>query len=507
MSEKPLVSIVMGSDSDLEAMVGAADVLAGYGVTCEVRVLSAHRAPAAVAEYAAGAEERGVRLIIAGAGMAAHLAGAVAANTALPVIGVPLESGRSGVAGLDALLSTVQMPNGVPVATVGIGGAKNAGHLAWGMADSPPEFRPTVRRWRPRCWGRTPTSWRWGWRRIWPSGGVLPERRAAPPRGMLGAMSAHSPTEAIPLVTVDLPIGPKHQGKVRDWWELDGQLLIVTTDRQSAFDVVLGAIPGKGQVLNQLSAWWFERTADLVDNHLLAVPDPNVSIVRRARVWPVEMVIRGYITGVTSTALWTSYERGERELYGLTFPDGLRKNERLADPVITPTTKAGAGAHDERLTRETILREGLVPQDVYARMEAATRALFARGSQMALAAGLILVDTKYEFGEIDGRLVVVDEVHTPDSSRFWRAESYEQRLANGQEPEGYDKEFLRRWYVDHGYRGDGPPPLMPAEVAQRMSGLYIDVYEKITGQRFVPPPPGEDPVKRIRGNLAKAGII
>lgn len=307
------------------------------------------------------------------------------------------------------------------------------------------------------------------------------------------------------LASLDLPLAGKRQGKVREWWDLNGTRLVLTTDRQSAFDRVLGTVPYKGQVLNRLSAWWFERTADIVDNHMLAVPDPAVMLVRRARLWPVEMVVRGYITGVTTTSLWYAYERGEREIYGLPFPDGLTKNQRLAAPVITPTTKAVDGGHDERLTRDEIIGQGIVPADVYAAMEAAALALFARGTELAAARGVLLVDTKYEFGDVEGRLTLIDEVHTPDSSRFWIAESYQARVEQGQEPETFDKEFLRRWYVDQGYRGEGDPPPLPDSLAERMSGLYREVFEKLTGTAFVPD--SQDPAVRIPGNLRAAGLL
>ncbi|MFN2115451.1 MAG: phosphoribosylaminoimidazolesuccinocarboxamide synthase [Anaerolineae bacterium] len=308
------------------------------------------------------------------------------------------------------------------------------------------------------------------------------------------------------LQTVDLPLGDKIQGKVRDIWEVDGDRnVIVTTDRQSAFDVVLGTIPYKGQVLTQMAAWWFDRTGDIVPNHLEAVPDPNVMLVRRARVWPVEMVIRGYITGVTKTALWHNYEQGQREIYGLRFPDGLRKNQRLPKPVITPTTKAGAGGHDEKLTREEILEREIVPPEVYLAMEDATRELFARGQELAADNGFILVDTKYEFGDIDGELRLIDEIHTVDSSRFWKADTYDERFAAGEEPETFDKEFLRRWYVDRGYQGDGEPPPMPEELADRMSRLYISAYEGVTGQPFTPN--DTPPEERIAASLRSAGLI
>lgn len=307
------------------------------------------------------------------------------------------------------------------------------------------------------------------------------------------------------LETIDLPLGPKLQGKVRDIWLLDDRRLIVTTDRQSAFDVVLGTIPFKGQVLTRLATWWFLRTGEIVPNHLISMPDPNVLLVRDAKVWPVEMVIRGYITGVTSTALWTNYAQGQREIYGLRFPEGLRKNERLPEPVITPTTKAASGQHDEKLTRSEILEREIVPEAVYVAMEEATRRLFARGQAMAAERGLILVDTKYEFGDVDGQLTLIDEIHTFDSSRFWLADSYAARFAAGEEPETFDKEFLRRWYVDQGYRGEGEAPPIPEALAERMGRLYIDVYERLTGEAFAPN--AEPPAERIPRNLRAAGIL
>lgn len=305
------------------------------------------------------------------------------------------------------------------------------------------------------------------------------------------------------LASLDLPLGPPRRGKVRDIWALGDALVVVTTDRQSAFDVILGTIPYKGQVLTRLAAWWFERCADLVPSHLIDVPDPNVMVVRAARPWPVEMVIRGYITGVTDTALWPSYARGEREIYGLRFPEGLRKNDRLPAPVITPTTKAAAGGHDERITREQILARGIVPPDVYEEMERATRALFARGQALAAERGLLLVDTKYEFGDVDGTLTLIDELHTTDSSRWWLAESYPERLAAGQEPETFDKELLRRWYAEQGYRGEGDPPPMPEALALRMSRVYAEAFERITGEAFVPDE--EAPETRIPRRLREAG--
>ncbi len=288
------------------------------------------------------------------------------------------------------------------------------------------------------------------------------------------------------LSGVDLPgLGPKVSGKVRDIYRRDGQRVLVTTDRLSAFDRVLGLVPYKGQVLNQLSAFWFEATRHIVPNHVLSVPDPNVTIARECRPYPVEVIVRGYITGVTTTSLWYHYERGARELYGLRLPDGLHKNDPLPQPIITPTTKAQSG-HDERLTREEIITRGLVPAREWEQIEAAALALFAYGQEVARRAGLILVDTKYEFGQWEGQPMLIDEVHTPDSSRFWRAESYAERLAAGLEPENFDKEFIRLWYAERGYRGEGDPPPWPAELAVQASLRYIRVYEMLTGQTFVP---------------------
>lgn len=293
---------------------------------------------------------------------------------------------------------------------------------------------------------------------------------------------------AIPhaLSDVDLPgLGPKLRGKVRDIYCRDGQRVLITTDRLSAFDRVLGLVPYKGQVLNQLSAFWFEATRHIVPNHVLSVPDPNVTIARECRPYPVEVIVRGYITGVTTTSLWYHYERGARELYGLRLPDGLRKNDPLPRPIITPTTKAETG-HDERLTRDEIIARKLVPAEEWEQIEAAALALFAYGQEVARRAGLILVDTKYEFGRWEGRPMLIDEVHTPDSSRFWRLESYAERLAAGLEPENFDKEFIRLWYAERGYRGDGDPPPWPTELAVQASLRYIRVYEMLTGQTFVP---------------------
>jgi len=293
--------------------------------------------------------------------------------------------------------------------------------------------------------------------------------------------------QALTAVELDWPHG-RERGKVRDIFLLpDRRRLIVTTDRLSAFDVVLTAVPFKGQVLNQLSAFWFERTADLIPNHVVALPDPNVSLVQECATLPVEVVVRGYITGETKTALWYRYSLGERHIYGYDFPDGMIKNQPLPTPIITPTTKGRAGAHDERITCAEVVERGLLDARTWEEVQAAALAIFERGREIARRGGLILVDTKYEFGHApDGTLMLIDEVHTPDSSRFWLAESYEERLANSLEPENFDKEFLRLWYAGQGYRGEGQPPPASDELIVQVSQRYIGVYEKLTEQPFKP---------------------
>ena len=287
---------------------------------------------------------------------------------------------------------------------------------------------------------------------------------------------------------VDLPaLGRRESGKVRDFFVVDGRRVLVTTDRLSAFDRILTAVPYKGQVLNQLSAFWFARTEDMVANHVIDVPDPNVTVAYECEPFEVEVVVRGYISGVTQTALWYRYSLGERHIYGYDFPEGMTKNQALPEPIITPTTKGRAGEHDERITCAEVTERGLLDAETWEQVQAAALAVFRRGQEIARQGGLILVDTKYEMGRLpDGRIALIDEVHTPDSSRFWVADSYEARLAAGQEPENFDKEFLRLWYAERGYRGDGEPPQATEELIAQVSQRYIACYEKLTGQTFEP---------------------
>lgn len=294
--------------------------------------------------------------------------------------------------------------------------------------------------------------------------------------------------KALPHVLHEITIpklGKKQSGKVRDYYVLPDKRIIITTDRQSAFDVILGDIPYKGAVLNQLAAFWFEKTKKIIPNHLLSVPDQNVTIAKNCEGIPIEMIVRGYISGVTNTSIWGSYEKGDRVIYGITFPQGLKKNQKLLKPVLTPTTHGGGkNGHDDRLTRNEILQRKIVSKKLYEQMEQAALALFDFGSKLCKQQGLILVDTKYEFGLYKGQLTLIDEIHTPDSSRFWIAKTYKQRYKNGQEPENFDKEFLRLWYAKKGYKGDGIPPKMSNELIVNLAKRYIGVYEKITGKKF-----------------------
>lgn len=309
------------------------------------------------------------------------------------------------------------------------------------------------------------------------------------------------------LGETNLPLPNKTSGKVRDWYDLpDGKRLIITTDRLSAFDKILAAVPYKGQVLNQLSAWWFEQMRDIIPNHIVSLPDPNAAVVNVAEPFPVEVIVRGYITGVTSTALWYRYSLGERNIYGYDFPEGLHKNAALPEPIITPTTKGGATGHDERLTCAEVVEKRFLDKQTWDQVQAAALAVFKHGEEVARRAGMILVDTKYEFGRAaDGSVVLIDEVHTPDSSRFWKADSYETRFAAEEDPENFDKEFVRLAYAEKGYRGDGEIPSMPDELWISASERYIQIYEMLTGKTFEA---GEYPVEqRLIQNLKDAGLI
>jgi phosphoribosylaminoimidazole-succinocarboxamide synthase len=310
-----------------------------------------------------------------------------------------------------------------------------------------------------------------------------------------------------PLERTDFgSLGKKYEGKVRDCYVTnDGRRIIVVTDRVSAFDVVLGTIPSKGQVLNQIAQYWFEQTANIAPNHVLSVPDPNVMIGRECVPLKAEFVIRAYLTGSTSTSIWRAYERGERKFCGHSLPDGMERHQRLPEPILTPSTKADKGDHDVSVSREQLIAMGAITADDFDRAAQIAHDLFAFGQRRAAERGLILVDTKYELAkDANGEIVVIDEIHTPDSSRYWYADDYEARTAAGQEPRSIDKEYVRRWMVEqHGYRGDGPPPPIPDEVKIEAAGRYIEIYEAMTGQPFVPDT--SDPLPRIAARLGLTG--
>lgn len=304
------------------------------------------------------------------------------------------------------------------------------------------------------------------------------------------------------LQRTDFPsLGTRVEGKVRDSYVGEKRRTIVVTDRVSCFDVVVGTLPLKGQVLNQLAAFWFERTREICPNHLLSVPDPSVSVVRELRILPVEFVFRAYLTGVSNTSIWTAYARGEREYCGHRLPEGLRQHERLPEPLLTPTTKAAKGGHDELTSRAELLRRGVLREETFDRAAQLGAALFAEGTRWAAEQGLVLVDTKYEFGlDEAGQLVVADEIHTPDSSRYWYADSTAAALRQGRDPRPLDKEYVRRWLLEERhYRGQGPAPTLPDEVRCEAARRYIEAYERITGREFLPDL--QDPERRIRANL------
>lgn len=301
----------------------------------------------------------------------------------------------------------------------------------------------------------------------------------------------------------------RYDGKVRDCFidTENRERIIVVTDRLSAFDAVVGTIPFKGQVLNQIAQFWFEHTRDIAPNHMLRVPDPNVMVARECEPLPVELVMRAYLTGVTSTSIWKAYEAGKREFCGHPLPEGMRKNQPLPKPILTPSTKAAKGDHDVSVSKDELLAMGRIAPEVFEQAAAIAEQLFAAGQAHAAKQGLILADTKYEMGIVreDGqeKIVVIDEIHTPDSSRYWYADDYEERLARGEEPRSLDKEYVRRWLANEAkWSGDGPPPELPGEVRVEAARRYIASYEIVTGKKFVPDT--REPVARIAAALGAA---
>lgn len=281
-------------------------------------------------------------------------------------------------------------------------------------------------------------------------------------------------------------LGKKYEGKVRDnYTTQDGKRIIIVSDRLSAFDRIITLIPFKGQVLNQIARFWFEETKDIMGNHVIDFPDPNVVVAKECTPLPIEMVVRGYITGVTTTSAWYNYEKGVRNFCGNILPEGLKKNQKFEEPILTPSTKALKGEHDESVSREEILERTSLTPEQYDEIAERSLKLYQRGVEIAAKQGIILVDTKYEFGTTpEGDIVLIDEIHTPDSSRFWFADEYEKRFAAGEEQKKIDKEYLREWLADKGFVGEGEVPEIPNEVRAETARRYIEAYELITGQTF-----------------------
>ena len=297
-------------------------------------------------------------------------------------------------------------------------------------------------------------------------------------------------------------LGERYRGKVRDVYHQRDRLFLVATDRLSAFDRVLTTIPFKGEVLNRIAQFWFDRTRDLVPNHVLDTPDPNVTVARATRPYPVEVVVRGYLTG----SLWRDVQKGAHTVYGLDIPPDMRKDAAFPEPIVTPSTKAAVGEHDEPLSEAQVVQRGIVGARDWGRIREAALALFRAGQAWCSSRGLLLVDTKYEFGTVGDTLYVIDEMHTPDSSRFWRAATYEERLASGADQEMLDKETVRQWLIrEKGFSGHGPIPVIPEPVRIRTAELYLNAYAEITGTPLLPVAGEVEP--RIRKNLQTHGYL
>jgi phosphoribosylaminoimidazole-succinocarboxamide synthase len=293
-------------------------------------------------------------------------------------------------------------------------------------------------------------------------------------------------------------LGEHYKGKVRENFSQGDKILMITSDRVSAFDHVLGTIPFKGQILSEIANFWFDKTKDLVPNHIIDTPDPQVLVAKRAKTLPVEVIVRQYITG----SLWREYSSGINGQYGFMLPEGLKKDQKFDEPLLTPSTKAEYGLHDEPISREAIVN-GLVEESIYAKAEEYALVLFKSGQEWAAKQGLILVDTKYEFGIVDGELIVIDEIHTPDSSRYWVAKEYESRFSNGESQLMLDKENIRQWLIEKGFSGEGVPPELSEEIRTTLAERYVELYRILTGKQFNPQV--GDVKSRIIKNLESAG--
>ncbi|MBJ47878.1 MAG: phosphoribosylaminoimidazolesuccinocarboxamide synthase [Candidatus Marinimicrobia bacterium] len=276
--------------------------------------------------------------------------------------------------------------------------------------------------------------------------------------------------------------GKKYGGKVRDNYHFDNKIVMVTSDRVSAFDHVLGTIPFKGQILTEIANFWFEKTKEIIPNHIISNPDPQVMLVKKAKTLPIEIIVRGYITG----SLWRDYCEDKGNQYGFELPKNLKKNQKFNNPIVTPTTKEEYGLHDQPISKEEIIKQGLVDEEIYNLAEKFSLKLFQKGQEWASKQGLILVDTKYEFGMFGDELIVIDEIHTPDSSRYWVESYYEDRYRNNEDQKMLDKENIRKWLIDRGFSGEGKPPELSDDIRIYLAEQYITLYKKITGKDFVP---------------------
>ncbi|GJD09194.1 Phosphoribosylaminoimidazole-succinocarboxamide synthase [Galdieria sulphuraria] len=458
---RPVVPILMGSSADLERCQKIAAACKQLGLDTELRIASAHKIPERLLDivktYEADARPK---VYIAVAGRSNALSGVLDCAVSAPVISCPPYSDSYG--GAD-LFSSIRMPSGVAPAYISEPGSA-ALFAAKILAIYDERIREKVQ--------ELQAAYR---ERLYVEDVDLKTKSYVPKIRALREQC---------LSITSLPGNlHKKQGKVRDQYEGTEYMILITTDRQSAFDRVLASIPFKGQVLNQTSAWWFERTKHIIPNHLVAVPHPYITIAKKCQPFPIEFVVRGYITGSTETSLWKNYEKGIRHYCGITFPDGLVKNQKLEENVLTPTTKE---TNDRPISPEEIVAEKWMTKEEFEYCKRAALELFAFGQQVAREHGLILVDTKYEFGrDKDGNILVIDEMHTPDSSRYWLSHSYEERMSQGKEPENIDKEFLRLWFRDHcdPYH-DTVLPEAPEELVVELSRRYIMLYELITWQNF-----------------------
>lgn len=470
----------MGSAADTAHCKKIASALSALGIESEMRIASAHKVPARLLDLLHSYEEDPrPKIYVAVAGRSNALSGMLDCAVAAPVVSCPPYSDAFG--GAD-LFSSIRMPSGVvPALILDPAGTAMFAAKVFGLTDA------TIRSAVSRAQSANRDRLRADDTKL-VTEAYMPQIAAAREAADCILAATDAPTvfgSAAGSVTARL------EGKVRDRYEFSAgggsqRLALVTTDRQSAFDRVLAQVPYKGAVLNLVSAWWFARTQHIVPNHVVSVPHPNVTVALKCTPFPVEFVVRGFITGSTDTSLWHNYNTlGKREYCGLRFPDGLRKNQRLDAAVLTPTTKADAG--DKPISVAEIVSEGHMTQADCDACAKAAMALFEYGQRTAASNGLILVDTKYEFGkDADGTIRLIDEIHTPDSSRYWLAASYDARFAKREEPENVDKEFLRLWFRDNSepYDKSKPLPDAPNDLVDELSRRYIMLYELITGEVF-----------------------